>query len=64
MAKCLNRLYRDCPVLKAEAGVKRARLELVSATADTLKKGLWLLGIDAPKMRGEQDGCGEKPVRG
>jgi len=37
--------YESCPILKAEDDVKNSRLQLAQATAETLKTGLGLLGI-------------------
>jgi arginyl-tRNA synthetase len=44
----LSEFYDQCPVLKSEGVERASRLALVSATADTLKVGLSLLGIHAP----------------
>jgi arginyl-tRNA synthetase len=38
--------YEACPILKAEEGVRDSRLLLSDLTANTLKKGLDLLGIE------------------
>ncbi len=38
--------YEACPILKAEDAVKDSRLQLAQLTADTLKTGLGLLGIE------------------
>ena len=38
--------YRDCPVSQAEAEIRNGRLELCELTAQVLKKGLELLGIE------------------
>jgi arginyl-tRNA synthetase len=43
-----NEFWDQCPVLKSEGITLTTRLALVSATADTLKVGLSLLGISAP----------------
>jgi arginyl-tRNA synthetase len=43
-----NEFWDQCPVLKSEGSTLITRLALVSATADTLKVGLSLLGITAP----------------
>ncbi len=48
VANAFNQFYRDCPVLKAEPGLRAARLELVQATKTTLRNTLTLLGIEAP----------------
>jgi arginyl-tRNA synthetase len=39
------RFYEACPVLKADAAIRDSRLSLVAMTADVLKKGLELLGL-------------------
>lgn len=54
VAKAFNHFYHDCPILRAEEGLRAARISLVRATATTLRYGLWLLGIEAPRMRGEE----------
>jgi arginyl-tRNA synthetase len=38
--------YEACPIMKAEDDIKQSRLQLSQLTADTLKTGLGLLGID------------------
>jgi len=46
LARCFNRMYKDCPVLKAESEeLKLARLALVESTSRVLKQGLALLGV-------------------
>jgi arginyl-tRNA synthetase len=50
VASQFNQFYRDCPVLKEKKEPLRiARLALVDATRITLKTGLDILGIAAPK---------------
>jgi arginyl-tRNA synthetase len=49
LSKLFNSFYSECPVGKAEEGVKEARIMLCQAVAITLKEGLKLLGIEAPK---------------
>lgn len=46
LAKSINHFYQSTPVLKAERGVKEARLALINTVANTLKTGLSLLGIE------------------
>jgi arginyl-tRNA synthetase len=42
--------FEQCPVLKAETpALRSARLDLVAATASALRRGLALLGIQAPE---------------
>ena len=38
--------YEACPIMKADEATKQSRLKLAQLTADTLKEGLDLLGID------------------
>jgi len=52
-ARALNRFYHDCPILRAEPGVREARLRLLEVTALTLRRGLWALGLEAPPMRAD-----------
>lgn len=50
VASLFNQFYRDCPVLHEENKDKRiARICLVEACRIVLKKGLNLLGIEAPE---------------
>jgi len=49
MCKAFNRFYADQPVMKAEGDVRQARLVLTQAFAETLRRGLALLGIAAPE---------------
>jgi arginyl-tRNA synthetase len=49
LGKAFNRFYENCPIRDASEKVKQARLELVSLTAQTMKRGLALLGIEAPQ---------------
>jgi len=49
LANLANTFYEKYPVLKAEKGVREARLFLISRIADVLKEGLGLLGIGAPE---------------
>lgn len=46
LAGIFMRFYEQCPVLKAEAEIRQARLLLAELTSNTLKKGLELLGLD------------------
>jgi arginyl-tRNA synthetase len=45
-AKLFSRFYHDCPVLKAEAGVRAARLGLVTATREVMTRALSAIGIE------------------
>jgi arginyl-tRNA synthetase len=49
LSNLVNTFYEKYPVLKAEKGVREARLFLISRIADVLKEGLGLLGIEAPE---------------
>ena len=40
------RFYEACPILKSEGATQASRLKLARITADTLKTGLGLLGIE------------------
>jgi len=40
------KFYENCPILKAEPAVQGSRLALAALTAETLKQGLNLLGIE------------------
>jgi len=49
LSQYFNSFYTKLPVLKAEKGVKEARLHLILAIKRVLKNGLNLLGIEAPE---------------
>jgi arginyl-tRNA synthetase len=49
LATAFTGFYEHCPVLKAEAEVRKSRLSLCNMTANILAAGLSLLGINAPK---------------
>lgn len=46
MAKAFNQFYHNIPVLKTKLEVRKARLAFVQAFAQTIQKGLGLLGIE------------------
>ncbi|MFH1402010.1 MAG: arginine--tRNA ligase [Patescibacteria group bacterium] len=46
LSQKFNQFYANCPVLTASADDKQSRLALASATAQVLKNGLSLLGIE------------------
>lgn len=48
LSRAYNSFYAECPVGSAEEPTRSSRLLLSKATAETLKKGLSLLGIEAP----------------
>jgi arginyl-tRNA synthetase len=55
LAQALSHFYHESPVLRAEPGAREARLALVAATAIVLRRGLWLLGLEAPPMRDDNE---------
>jgi arginyl-tRNA synthetase len=46
LATLFMRFYEECPILKSEGVARVTRLQLCSLTADTLRTGLRLLGIE------------------
>jgi len=51
VARAFAQFYHDCPVLQAESpGLAASRLELCRATQTVLRRGLGLLGIEAPEQ--------------
>jgi arginyl-tRNA synthetase len=48
LARLFSGFYEQCPVLKAEGETQRTRVLLCWLTARQLRRGLALLGIDAP----------------
>ncbi len=48
LAQAFNLFYQKCPIIKSEEGIRDFRLSLTSSTGKVIKKGLNLLGIDAP----------------
>jgi arginyl-tRNA synthetase len=49
LARLFSVFYEACPVLKAEPAEREARLRLAWLVARQLRRGLGLLGIDAPQ---------------
>jgi arginyl-tRNA synthetase len=50
LAQSFNSFYQSIPVLaETDENVKNFRMELITATAQTINNGLGLLGIDAPQ---------------
>lgn len=45
LATVFSRFYEACPILKAEGRIRNSRLQLAKLSADILKQGLALLGI-------------------
>jgi arginyl-tRNA synthetase len=50
LARAFTNFYDACPVIKAEAGVRAARLRLVAAARQSIANLLGLLGIIAPDV--------------
>ncbi len=50
LARAFNDFYKQCPVLKAEPGVRDYRLRLVAASRQTIANALHLLSIQAPEV--------------
>ncbi|MDH5505986.1 MAG: arginine--tRNA ligase [Anaerolineae bacterium] len=50
LARGFNDFYNQCPVLKAEAEVRAARLRLVAAARQAMANALAMLGITAPDV--------------
>jgi arginyl-tRNA synthetase len=49
LAQVFSAFYRDCPVLKAEPGLREFRLALCRATQGAIARSLDLLGVSAPE---------------
>ncbi|MFO8050466.1 MAG: arginine--tRNA ligase [Thermoplasmatota archaeon] len=50
LASAFNEFYRDCPVISdSDTGRRGARVFLVKALKDVLKKGLSVIGVEAPE---------------
>ncbi|MCF7669895.1 MAG: arginine--tRNA ligase [Verrucomicrobia bacterium] len=50
LAGFFTQFYEKCPVLKAEPEIRRARLRLCGVTAEVLKTGLEILGLEVPEQ--------------
>ena len=50
IAQAFNKFYHDNPILSSEPEVRQARLAIVFSVKTVLKKGLALLGIEAPEQ--------------
>jgi arginyl-tRNA synthetase len=48
LSQAFNLFYQKCPIIKSEGDVREFRLGLTSKTGNIIKKGLDLLGIEAP----------------
>jgi len=49
LAELFHRFYQECPILKAEPEIARARLFLSLATRQVLRNGFRILGVSAPE---------------
>ena len=49
LAEHFHRFYQECPILKADADISRARLFLALATRQVLHNGFRILGVSAPE---------------
>lgn len=50
LSQAVNSFYQEVPVLQeTDEEIKEFRLQLITATAQVIKNGLYLLGIDAPE---------------
>jgi arginyl-tRNA synthetase len=49
LAELFHRFYQECPILKAEPDIARARLFLSLATRQVLRNGFRILGVSAPE---------------
>ncbi|MBT3193313.1 MAG: arginine--tRNA ligase [Verrucomicrobia bacterium] len=48
LAQCYSSFYQNVPFLKAEEGIRESRVKLCGITAQVLRGGLQLLGIETP----------------
>jgi len=48
LAELFHRFYQECPILKAEPDICKARLYLALATRQVLRNGFRILGVSAP----------------
>ncbi len=49
LAELFHRFYQECPILKAEPDICKARLYLSLATRQVLRNGFRILGVSAPE---------------
>ena len=49
LAELFHRFYQECPILKADPDIARARLLLSLATRQVLRNGFRILGVSAPE---------------
>ncbi len=48
LSQAFNLFYQKCPIIKSEEEIRDFRLNLTAKTGETIRKGLNLLGIEAP----------------
>ena len=50
LVKEYNQFYHDCTILnEPDTAVRAMRLALSALTADVVRRGMWLLGIEVPE---------------
>lgn len=49
LAELFHKFYQECPILKAEPDIARARLFLALGTRQVLRNGFRILGVSAPE---------------
>lgn len=49
LAQEFNRFYHDHPILVEDEALAKVRVALVAATAQTIRNGLYLIGLNAPE---------------
>lgn len=49
LCKAYNKFYYENRILDENAGVREARVRLTRAVKNTIKTGLWLIGMEAPE---------------
>ena len=50
IAQAYNRFYYDNRILDEDPAVRAARVLLTRATRDVLKRGMYLIGMEAPEQ--------------
>ncbi len=49
VASAFNKFYYDCRILEDDPALRRARLALTDAARQTIRNGLYLIGLEAPE---------------
>lgn len=49
VASCFNKFYYECRILDDDERIRSARLALTDAARQTIRNGLYLLGLEAPE---------------